>query len=1005
MSTTFLKSVYTVEGLPKKNNLFLEGKLDVNGETTLDRTIVDTSKGNFSVTGNGRIGINTQTPKVKLDIQAFDAMRIPSGTTLQRPTASNIEEGQIRYNTTLKRYEGYSERGSISYWVGLEGTWDNDLITDTNSIKYYLRYDTSRIGIGTSTTNSKLSVKDSSMAQLELINDSSTNKYVRFNVDNLGKLKLTNYADSGSTLYLDGNDSIKIPVGTTAERPTGSNVEIGMIRYNSTLKLYEGYKDGSAWGSLGGVRDLDEDTYITVLDNDNETDIDKIRFYSSGTQRAIIDEVGRVGIGLSQPADKLEVSGKMSCDNFRLKGTGTSNYVLVSSDDQGEAQWRAPDLAAYTNKEVIYTKSGTNYGNYVSGSYIHISDLEHSLSSGRHNILVDWHTYFTYHSPADQIFSLYYKTSSWGSNDPTEGTLLRQFYRSSNITGKHNSTATININIPSSQTYYFRWFKSSEGNYYWDAVINYLDREEFKVDYITPVASGITGSQSSGEINTASNVGTLGKGVFKRKDNKNLEFKKIVGGTNVTVTEGSDTITINNFGDNQPSYSGAGRMYAEYINKKTLFKDGNVGIASSVIGDNTTINTSAVHNISASDITNIIYVLIKNTSNGDLDNKFHKVLSVTDTDTIVIETKTTATVSAGNLYLNYDNYTENTNVNLSSLDYTLKEGDYYIFVSWTSKFNDRPLDDQKLDLYYHTSAFADNSVNATLPVTTKLTTIFRSNSNSDQHTTTESFHVNIPSGKKYYLRWVRSSAGPFDWGTNSLQLGEESYKINYIAPSINYWNLTQYTHNTTNYPVLNFGVNDTSLGRVGIGITNPNTPLQVSGIASIDKIGIGTTAPTSTLDVVGDIRLINSPNIKNTFLGRKTFGNTSGQITNGIFKITTPSGGKGSAKIYINIEDTAHKAIKFEEYSVQFRYNYSGSTDVNGVKILQIVAMDTDSSASGEINFDTTSLTSSTSGGGGNSFIFTFNYSLNLSGSSITETFVNYHIEYFGSNNITITSL
>ena len=65
MSTTFLKSVYTVEGLPKKNNLFLEGKLDVNGETTLDRTIVNTSKGNFSIIGNGRIGINTQTPKVK----------------------------------------------------------------------------------------------------------------------------------------------------------------------------------------------------------------------------------------------------------------------------------------------------------------------------------------------------------------------------------------------------------------------------------------------------------------------------------------------------------------------------------------------------------------------------------------------------------------------------------------------------------------------------------------------------------------------------------------------------------------------------------------------------------------------------------------------------------------------------------------------------------------------------------------------------------------------------
>ena len=52
----------------------------------------------------------------------------------------------------------------------------------------------------------------------------------------------------------------------------------------------------------------------------------------------------------------------------------------------------------------------------------------------------------------------------------------------------------------------------------------------------------------------------------------------------------------------------------------------------------------------------------------------------------------------------------------------------------------RNLDDQKLErLYYHTSEFVDNSYNASMPVNTKLTTIFRSNANSDQHTTTESF--------------------------------------------------------------------------------------------------------------------------------------------------------------------------------------------------------------------------------------------------------------------------
>ena len=55
---------------------------------------------------NSRIGIGTASPATTLHVSATDALRLPSGTTGQRP--GSPANGDIRYNTTTATIEGYS---------------------------------------------------------------------------------------------------------------------------------------------------------------------------------------------------------------------------------------------------------------------------------------------------------------------------------------------------------------------------------------------------------------------------------------------------------------------------------------------------------------------------------------------------------------------------------------------------------------------------------------------------------------------------------------------------------------------------------------------------------------------------------------------------------------------------------------------------------------------------------------------------------------------------------
>ncbi|BCV02138.1 MAG: hypothetical protein CM15mV50_250 [uncultured marine virus] len=92
--------------------------LTVSGDVAIDTNVlkVDTS--------NNRVGIKQASPTVTLDIgQATDAILLPVGTTAQRPSGA---AGQFRYNSTLGRFEGYTDE-----WGEIGGAGTSTLSVNT----------------------------------------------------------------------------------------------------------------------------------------------------------------------------------------------------------------------------------------------------------------------------------------------------------------------------------------------------------------------------------------------------------------------------------------------------------------------------------------------------------------------------------------------------------------------------------------------------------------------------------------------------------------------------------------------------------------------------------------------------------------------------------------------------------------------------------------------------------------------------------------------------------
>ena len=213
-----------------------------------------------------------------------------------------------------------------------ENTWGISLNSNLDTLD--------AIFSGTGTAIS-LNIDGGDIASAVVINKSPT---VTLTGDVTGSGALTNLANVSialslsssisptfQNLTLSGNDSIKVPAGTTAQR--NASAVNGMFRYNSTTNEFEGYQN-NAWGAIGGggttINNNADNRIITGSSTADTLEAETGLTYNSGTLAQ-----GSGDLIIDCPADiVLDADG----GNIEMKDDGLHFYSISRSGDNAIIQ-------------------------------------------------------------------------------------------------------------------------------------------------------------------------------------------------------------------------------------------------------------------------------------------------------------------------------------------------------------------------------------------------------------------------------------------------------------------------------------------------------------------------------------------------------------------------------------------------------------------------------------------------------------------------------------------
>jgi hypothetical protein len=222
------------------------------------------------------------------------------GIGISNPSYNLYVEGDAFINSNMYIAGHILPNEDVEYDLGTSNMRFRDLYLSSNTI----HIGSSKIR---STTDGGIALLSENDAQAPIVSSmmslSNYGKIILYTSNNNLGIALSNPT---CILEIGGNDAILIPKGTTGQRPTLPKQ--GQIRYNTSINTFEGYGAGNTWGSLGGIKDTNQDTYISAESFPTSND-DILRFFNSNNETLRITATGRIGISNQSPSERLEVNG------------------------------------------------------------------------------------------------------------------------------------------------------------------------------------------------------------------------------------------------------------------------------------------------------------------------------------------------------------------------------------------------------------------------------------------------------------------------------------------------------------------------------------------------------------------------------------------------------------------------------------------------------------------------------------------------------------------------